>query len=306
MAGTKINRVTVQAPAKLNLCLDVVGKDGKGYHLLDGGMLAVDLYDTLTLRLEVGEGIEIVCDQPGVPLDESNLAAKAARAFLQGSGAELSQKLLIQIEKKIPPQAGMAGGSANAAAVLVGLNHLLGTGLSLPRLMELGLGIGSDVPFCLLGGCARAQGRGERLEPLPLPQGVLVIAKPVGGTDTRSAFALYDRRREQLRRPDVEAMASALHQQDGVEVGRAMINVFEQICAPDGVHALVKAMGELGALGASMTGTGTAVAGLFPDESAAQCCLQSLQQKKLPLEYLGLHRPVEGGAKVLEAAPPSF
>ncbi len=305
MAGITARKVTVQVPAKLNLCLDVVGEDGKGYHLLDGGMLAVDLYDTLTLCLEEGEGIEIDCNRPGVPLDESNLAARAARAFFQGSGAELSQKLRIHIKKQIPAQAGMAGGSADAAAVLVGLNHLRGMGLTLPRLMELGLGIGSDVPFCLLGGCARAQGRGERLETLPLPQGVLVIAKPVGGTDTRGAFALYDRRREQLRRPDVEAMVSALRQQDGAGVGRAMANVFEQVCAPDAVHALVKVMGEQGALGASMTGTGTAVASLFPDESAAQRCLQLLKQKVLPLEYLGLHRPVEGGATMLEAAPPS-
>ena len=295
-------QVTVQAPAKVNLCLDVVGEDGKGYHLLDGVMLAVDLYDTLTLRLEEGKGLEVACNRPGIPLDESNLAVKAAKAFLQQRGENISGKLRMEIDKKIPAQAGMAGGSADAAAVLEGLNHLLGTGWGLPRLMEIGLSVGSDVPFCLAGGCARAQGRGEKLTPLPSPGGVLVIAKPAGGNDTRKVFALYDAFEGQLHRPDVKGMIEALHRQDVKGVGRTMGNVFEPVCALETVSALVFAMKAKGALGAAMTGTGTAVAGLFADEAAAQTCLESLRQT-LPLEYLGIHRPVAGGAKVVGALP---
>lgn len=303
MADRKAKQVILQAPAKVNLCLDVVGEDGKGYHLLDGVMLAVDLYDTLTLRLEEGEGIQVVCNRPGIPLDEGNLAVKAAKAFLQQSGVQPAGKLLIQLEKRIPTQAGMAGGSADAAAVLAGLNLLLKTGWELSHLMEMGLNIGSDVPFCLMGGCARAKGRGERLEPLPLPGGVLVIAKPLGGNDTRRVFALYDAYEGPLLRPDVEGMVRALHQQDVAGVGLTMGNVFESICALEPLFALVHAMQVQGALGAAMTGTGTAVAGLFADEAAAQNCLQSLQQSQLPLEYLGIHRPVPGGPKTVEQLP---
>ena len=135
------------------------------------------------------------------------------------------------------------------------------------------------------------------MEPLPLPGGVLVIAKPPGGNDTRRVFALYDAYEGPLLRPDVEGMVRALHQRDVAGVGLTMGNVFEFICALEPVFALVHAMQVQGALGAAMTGTGTAVAGLFADEAAAQNCLQSLQQSQLPLEYLGIHRPVPGGPK---------
>ena len=158
--------LTRQAPAKLNLTLDVLGKREDGYHEMKMVMTSVTLADTVTLASEPGEGIVLSSNLGFLPVDGKNLAVSAALRLKEETGADWG-KLTIGLEKRVPVCAGMAGGSSDAAAVLVGLNELLGLGLTRERLMEIGARVGSDVPYCVLGCTALAQGRGEVLTPLP-------------------------------------------------------------------------------------------------------------------------------------------
>jgi 4-diphosphocytidyl-2-C-methyl-D-erythritol kinase len=268
------------APAKLNLSLDVVGEDG-AYHLLDGVMLEISLADRLLVRPATNGAIALEVTGPfknGIPTGEDNLAAKAVRLFYSATGAS-NRGLKITIEKNIPAEAGLGGGSADAAALLKGLNGLAGNPLSMGELLGLGASLGADIPFCLTGGCARARGRGERLKPLKaLPPCFFVVARPKAGVSTRAAFALYDRREKEPARPDIPAMQRAIEKGDLGEIGRAMGNVFEELGAPKEIPAIKSAMLRMGALGAAMTGTGAAIAALFAEEEAAVLCKRALAE----------------------------
>lgn len=196
--------VTVLAPAKLNLTLDVTGTRPDGYHTLDMIMQAVSLRERVTLRRSRGLSLSL----PGsrVPANEHNTAYKAALAFFHGTG--LLAGAAITVEKHVPVRAGMAGGSADAAAVLVGLNELYGARLSAAELCALGAQVGADVPFSIVGGTARVTGVGDILEPLkPCPPCFFTVCMPAGGISTPQAYARYDRigttcvRTARLRRP---------------------------------------------------------------------------------------------------------
>ena len=179
-----MKRLTVPAPAKLNLSLDIVGVREDGYHLLRMIMQTIDLCDQIVL--ERADEISLTCNLPELPCDERNLAVRAAHAFFERTG--LPGGVRMTLDKNIPHGAGMGGGSADAAAVLKGLNELCGTDLSQQELCEIGLRLGADVPFCIVGGTQLAEGVGERLTPLPpLPDCFLLVAKPEQGVSTPEA-----------------------------------------------------------------------------------------------------------------------
>ena len=225
----------------------------------------------MRLTLTDGGGISLRSNFGFLPADGRNIAVKAARAFFAAAGME-GRGLSIRLEKRIPVGAGLAGGSADAAAVLRGLNALTGAALPTETLMALAEGLGSDVPFCLRGGTCLATGRGEILAPLPpLPDCGIVICKPAFSIRTPDLFARIDGRKSRIR-PDTDGLAAALCASDLAGAARRMYNVFEDVLpARCGEIAVIKQkLLSAGALGAVMTGTGSAVFGLFPDTDAAE------------------------------------
>ena len=268
------------AYAKLNLTLDVTGKREDGYHDMLMVMQTVSLTDSLLLEaLDVPE-IRAACNLRYIPTDGRNLAVRAAEAYLRAVG-EKKRGVFIRMKKQIPVGAGMAGGSADAAAVLRGMNRLYGGGLSRRELEKLAEEVGSDVAFCIAGGTALAKGRGEQLQDLdPMPDCRIVICKPSFSVSTPELFRKLDQ--VNLRRhPDTAGMLEALRGGDLREIAIRMYNVFEETedrrmrAVTEIKHILL----DHGALGAVMTGTGSAVFGVFREEEAAAGCAERLAEE---------------------------
>lgn len=262
----------VRAHAKLNLTLDVLGRRPDGYHDLRMVMQSVALADVLTLE-ESGDGeLRVRTNLHFLPNNEKNLAAQAALRWWEARG-QVPRGLEITIEKSVPVCAGMAGGSSDAAAVLRALNQMEGAPLSLREVAKIGERVGSDVPYCILGGTALAEGRGEILTPLPpLPQCWAVLCKPEFSISTPALFAKIDSVRLRCR-PDTQGVIAALEAGDLHGVARRMYNVFED-ALPERQRARVNdiknVLIQCGALGASMSGTGPTAFGLFDDEGLAR------------------------------------
>ena len=266
-----------KAYAKLNLTLDILRRREDGYHDMQMVMQAIDLADELDISPAQGEGA-MSTTLSYLPQDGRNLAQLAAQAFREATGSDL--QVDISIDKHIPVCAGMAGGSSDAAAVLRAMDAMTGAGLSPERLAEIGQAVGSDVPYCVTGGTALAEGRGELLTPLPsLPPCHVVVCKPPFPISTPQLFSRVDVRKI-LRRPDTAGLLAALEAGDLVEVARRMYNVFEDVLEPrrqNEICAIKAALIDCGALGASMTGSGPTVFGLFDDREAAQTAYEQLR-----------------------------
>lgn len=262
--------MNVKAHAKLNLTLDILRKREDGYHDLQMVMQSISLSDELVIVPAEGEGA-MSTNLSYLPADGRNLAQLAAAAFREATG--LGGEVDIAIEKHIPVCAGMGGGSSDAAAVLRAMNELTAAGLSPAALAEIGEKVGSDVPYCVLGGTALAEGRGEILTPLPpLPHCYVAVCKPAFPVSTPQLFGRVDVRKI-VRRPDTAGLIGALEAGDLVGVARRMYNVFEDVMEPrrrSEIDSIKAAMIDCGALGASMSGTGPTVFGLFEDQAAAQ------------------------------------
>jgi 4-diphosphocytidyl-2-C-methyl-D-erythritol kinase len=270
-----------QALAKLNLTLDVLGRREDGYHDMCMVMQSITLADTLTITPTSGEGIRVSTNFEFLPSDDTNLAAKAAKAFWDARG-EAHQALEIDIDKHIPVCAGMAGGSSDAAAVLRGLNEQAGKPYTLMELAKVGEAVGSDVPYCVLGGTALAEGRGEILTPLaPLPKCHVVVCKPGFPISTPTLFRKIDQV-DIVHRPDTAGMIAALEAGDLTGVARRLYNVFEDALNDQqraSVNAIKNTLIEYGALGAAMSGSGPTVFGLFDDEEKAKEAYQILSKE---------------------------
>lgn len=268
-----------RAWAKINLTLDVTGKRADGYHDMAMVMETVDLCDILRFS-HVGEGLQVRSNLSFLPEDGNNLAAMAARQFERVTGRSV-EPLTIEIEKHIPVCAGTAGGSSDAAAVLRYLNRAMETHLSREELEEMGASIGSDVPYCVAGGTALAQGRGERLTNLPrLPRCGFVLCKPAFSISTPALFAQLDRCKLS-RHPDTQGVRQALAAGDLAGVARRLYNVFEDVLLPRqrrAVEEIKHALIDGGALGAAMTGTGPTVFGLFADDDRASATAERLRE----------------------------
>ena len=272
--------MNVSAPAKLNLSLDILRRREDGYHDLKMVMHSVDLTDELTLERTGEQGIRVHTDLSFLPDDERNLAAVAARRFAEATGTN-AEGLSITIHKRIPVCAGMAGGSSDAAAVLRALNRELAVPMTLPELAAVGEKVGSDVPYCVMGGTALAEGRGERLTPLPaLPACWFVLCKPNFSIATPELFSRVNCARLRCR-PDTDGILCALEKEDLEGVARRMYNVFEDVL-PDRrageIKAIKSALVGHGALGAVMSGSGPTVFGVFREEDAAKQAWADLKQ----------------------------
>lgn len=271
----------IQAFAKLNLTLDILGKREDGYHDLRMVMQSITLADTLTLEENQGEGLRVSANLRFLPTGEKNLAAAAALRFWEALGRE-PENLDIRIEKRIPVCAGMAGGSSDAAAVLRALNQRSGEPFSPKELARLGERVGSDVPYCVLGGTALAEGRGEVLTPLPpLPRCWVVACKPDFPISTPELFAQADRVKLR-RRPDTAGLVAALEAGDLGGVARRMYNVFEDVLPARLYTRVAEIKNDLiqcGALGANMSGSGPTAFGLFDRLEAAQEARACLAQR---------------------------
>ncbi len=271
-------RVQRKAPAKINLTLKVAGKRTDGYHELETVMQQIDLCDEITI-IAADEGIEVSSNNSEVPVDASNMAIKAALLISERLG--LNNGFRIYIDKKIPIGAGLAGGSTNAAAVLLGINEMMGGELDLDTLMELGLQVGSDVPFCILGGTALARGRGEILEPLPPgPHLELVLVKPpqqLATAEVYRALKLY----ELYDQPNNRAFLEAWYQCDIIGLALQMKNDLETVSitkCPE-IAVIKGRLVSLGALHTLMSGSGPSVIGIFSDRQGAEKAWQTIKEE---------------------------
>ena len=289
-----MRQVTVLAPAKLNLTLDVVGLEPNGYHSLDMIMQTIDLYERITLR----KSSDLRLRLPGsrVPANDSNTAIKAALAFFHYTG--LLAGVDMEIRKAVPVRAGMAGGSADAAGVLVGLNALYDARLSFSELWSLAAGIGADVPFALLGGTARVKGVGDVMKALPpCPDCWFTVCMPAVGVSTPKAFARYDEIGSSVH-PDGEAAEQAVRAGDLDALAAQMKNALEESSESRHNEPIRRILDENGALASLMTGSGAAVFGVFRTEQQAQAAAQALRGQ---YRQVYVQRPCLGGARVVPA-----
>ena len=271
----------VCAYAKLNLSLDILRRREDGYHDLKMVMHSVGLSDALRLESQTEPGVRVKTNLSFLPNNEKNLAAMAALRFFEATG-QPEGGWLIEIDKQIPVCAGMAGGSSDAAAVLRALNAGLPQPLSWQELAKIGEKVGSDVPYCVLGGTALAEGRGERLTPLPaLPECWFVLCKPDFAISTPELFSKVNCAKLRCR-PDTQGLIAALEAGDLAGVARRMYNVFEDVLPErrrGEIAAIKAALIEYGALGAVMSGSGPTVFGLFHREDLARQAYAALKEE---------------------------
>lgn len=262
------------AYAKLNLTLDVLGKRDDGYHDLKSVMQTISIRDDVEIDIGTGKPWALKCDAEDIPTDETNLAWKAAKVYFDAVGKD-PDGIEIRITKRIPSQAGLGGGSADAGAVLRALNKHYNNPLSILALAELGAAVGSDVPFCTLCGTVMAEGRGERLRKLPdIPDCVFVVCKPDFSVSTPDLYKKIDQC-EIAKRPDHTAMESAILAGDLGKIAENLCNVFDPIVTQDHLELnyIKSIFNTYGSVGQQMTGSGSAVFAIVPDfEFAAVIC----------------------------------
>lgn len=285
----------IRAYAKINLVLDVVRKREDGYHDLRMVMQMTGMYDLLRVEPKKEPGIDLTANLPFLPTDSRNLAVRAAGLLMEKYG--VTDGLSIRLHKFIPVAAGLAGGSSDAAAVLVAVNHVFKLGISNEELLRLGLTIGADVPYCLLGGTALAEGVGERLSPLPhLPNCSILLAKPPFGVSTKEIFQAL--RADEIREhPDVDGMARSLRSGDLSGVLARTANVLESVTIPKRpeIQNLKDFLANAGAEAVLMSGSGPTVFGIFTDPAKALSC-RDLLRTSHPEIHSFLTAPVRDGA----------
>lgn len=260
--------------AKVNLTLDVLGKRPDGYHDLQSVMQTISLRDDVEIDIGTGKPWVLQCSKEGIPTDERNLAWKAAKVFFEATGID-PDGIEIRITKRIPSEAGLGGGSADAAAVLRALNKHYEYPFSILALAELGAEVGSDVPFCTVCGTAMVEGRGERLRKLPdMPDCVFVICKPAFSSSTPELYKKIDETAI-AKRPDNTAMESALLASDLGQIAQNLCNVFDPIVTEQHLELnyIKSIFNSYGSVGQQMTGSGSAVFAIVPEfEFAAVIC----------------------------------
>lgn len=272
--------IIIDAAAKINLLLDITGELDNGYHSLFMIMQSVDLFDTVTLEKTDSGTVELTCSEPSLPCDKRNIAVKAALNFFTDAGIK-NEGLKIHIEKRIPLAAGLAGGSADAAAVICGLNKMYKTELCETALCTIGLKVGSDVPFCISGGTRLVENVGDKMCPLPaFGDFFIVLAKPAISVSTAAAYAAFNDL-ETVVHPDNEAMLKAVREQNGEDICRYAANVFEQVVTFPEFESIRSAMESNGASLVRMSGSGPTVFGLFRNEEDALKAEAEIRQKEI-------------------------
>ncbi|SHI44351.1 4-diphosphocytidyl-2-C-methyl-D-erythritol kinase [Clostridium amylolyticum] len=268
-----------KAYAKINIALDVVGKREDGYHLLKMIMQQIDLYDVITVEKQ-GEGISMSCNKKYVPLDKKNLAYKAAELFLNKYSIHSGVK--INIEKNIPVSAGLAGGSTDAATVLILLNKIFNVKATEKELMDLGLQLGADVPYCITGGTALCENIGEVITKLkPFKNHILVVAKPNFGISTKEVYRHLDISKI-YKHPRVDEIIKYMEKDDLKSVCSNMKNVLENVTLRkhNELIKIKEKIMDMNALGVLMSGSGPTIFAFYEDMLLAQRCYE-----KLKMEY---------------------
>ncbi len=289
-------KLSVDAAAKINLSLDITGKLDNGYHSLVMVMQSVSLFDTVTIEKTTSGTVEMTCSAGVLPCDKRNTAFKAALAFFNDAGIK-NEGIKIHIEKRIPMAAGLAGGSADAAAVICGLNALYNTGLCETALCSIGLKVGSDVPFCISGGTKLVENAGEKISPLPaFCDCFIVLAKPEAGVSTKEAYGAFDNA-DNILHPDNAAIISAMQRGDFDALCRESQNVFEQVIEIPELAEIRSIISERGASLTRMSGSGPTVFGLFTDEEKARLAEKSLKESGI-CAAVELCRPISFGIKI--------
>jgi 4-diphosphocytidyl-2-C-methyl-D-erythritol kinase len=287
-----MSRCTLAAAAKINLYLRILGLRGDGYHEVAMVLQSVNLRDTIHLTTQPRKDMSITCDHPHVPMDATNLALKAAHLLAEAFPKQATG-VHIHIEKRIPVAAGLAGGSSNGAAVLVGLNHLWDLGLTLPELQALAAQLGSDMPFCVQGGTALGTGRGDILEPLPpLTGGAVVLAKCRHlSISTPWAYRTYSETFghtfDLAAAPESDHFVQILSGHSLPEIAAHLHNDFEKVVLPayPEIAQLKQDLVNRGALGSLLSGSGPTVFALYPDTTLAQQAVDQLQMEHPEVDF---------------------
>lgn len=276
-----MDKMNLKAMAKINLGLDVLRRREDGYHEMRMIMQTIRLYDRIDLQKTRGKEIRVKTNLRYLPVNENNLVYKAAKMLKDEF--QISEGIAIDLQKRIPVAAGMAGGSSDAAAVLFGVNRMFHLGLTMEELMERGVRIGADVPYCVLRGTALAEGIGEKLTPLsPMPDCAILIAKPGINVSTRLVFENL-RANELKRHPDIDGMCGALAQGDLRGITDRMENVLETVTAVNYpvIEKIKDKMRAEGAMNALMSGSGPTVFGIFENIRQAKKAQRSLRASGL-------------------------
>ena len=276
-----MDRIELKALGKINLGLDVLGRRENGYHDVRMVMQTVYLYDQITIKKRRRSGIGIETNLYYLPVNENNLAYRAAKLLMDEFRIE--DGISIRLNKHIPVAAGMAGGSSNAAAVLFGMNRIFGLGLTMEELMKRGVTLGADVPYCIMRGTVLAEGIGEVLTPLaPMPKCFVLLAKPPVAVSTKLVYEKLDSQ-EIEKHPDIDGIIEGLEEQSLAKITASMGNVLERVTALEYpvIDKIKNMMKTAGALNAMMSGSGPTVFGLFEDKNRARAAAQKIKETQL-------------------------
>lgn len=276
-----MDKLELKALAKINLGLDVLGKRENGYHDVRMVMQTIYLYDDVFMQKTKEEGIHLETNLFYLPVNENNIAYKAAKLLMDEF--KIEGGISIRLNKFIPVSAGMAGGSSNAAAVLFGMNKMYQLGLSQQELMERGVKLGADVPYCIMRGTVLAEGIGEELTPLPaLPKCYVLIAKPSVSVSTKTVYEKLDALNI-VNHPNIDGIIEGLEEQDLDKITSNMGNVLEEVTIGDYpiIEKIKKVMKDAGALNAMMSGSGPTVFGIFKERKDAKRAYIEIKKKRL-------------------------
>ena len=269
----------IKAYGKINIALEVVGKREDGYHLLRMIMQNIDLYDLIEINEKRSNDITIECNKPYVPKDDRNLAYKAAKLFMDTY--KINRGIHINIIKNIPVAAGLAGGSTNAAAVLKALNEMFDVGASEQDLMELGVKLGADIPYCIKGGTCLCEGIGEKISELKsFKDKILVLVKPPFGVSTKDVYGAIDINKI-FKKVLVNELIEAIEKDDVLFVAQNMKNHLENVTLRRHPHIIKikEDMIKMGSIGSMMSGSGPTVFGFFDDMLKAQSCYERMKKQ---------------------------
>lgn len=276
-----MEQIVLKARAKINLGLDVCGIRDDGYHEVSMVMQTIGIYDKLIIKKASQPGITIESNAGFLPLNENNLIYKAANLLMEEFG--IKSGLYVYLNKFIPVAAGLAGGSSDAAATLIGVNRIFDLGLSMEELMQRGVKIGADVPYCIMRGTALAQGIGEKLTRLKsMPKCPVIIAKTAANISTKMVYDRFDSL-PVVEHPDIKGMCAAIEEGDLNRIAALMGNVLEAVTIPlvPEIDTIKDFMKSNGALNAMMSGSGPTVFGIFDNEKTAQRCYEALKAADL-------------------------
>lgn len=276
-----MDRIELKALGKINLGLDVLGRRENGYHDVRMVMQTVYLYDQITIKKRRRPGIGIETNLYYLPVNENNLAYRAAKLLMDEFRIE--DGISIRLNKHIPVAAGMAGGSSNAAAVLFGMNRIFDLGLTMEELMKRGVTLGADVPYCIMRGTVLAEGIGEVLTPLaPMPKCFVLLAKPPVAVSTKLVYEKLDSQ-EIEKHPDIDGIIEGLEEQSLAKITASMGNVLERVTALEYpvIDKIKNTMKTAGALNAMMSGSGPTVFGIFEDKNRARAAAQKIKETQL-------------------------